>query len=104
MLSIRVINDDEKYFFFDIKINHSHLQILDNQSSLIIKFKRCVFEKCVRKSAQSYLYVIQQIEENTKTTRTSKEITSFHRIIDHSTLNRKLRNDLLKIFKNNLFE
>ena len=46
-LNIRVTNDDEKYFFFNIKINHSHLQILDNQPSLIIKFERRVFEKCV---------------------------------------------------------
>ena len=51
MLNIRVTNDDEKYFFFDIKINHSYLQILDNQSSLIIKFERRVFEKCVQKNA-----------------------------------------------------
>ena len=29
-LSIRVTNNDEKYFFFDIEINHSHLQILGN--------------------------------------------------------------------------
>ena len=103
-LNIRVTNDDEKYFFSDIKINHSHLQIFDNQSSLIIKFERRVFEKCVRKSAQFYLYVVRQIEENIKTTRTSKKIISFHRIIDHSTLNRKLKNDLLKIFKSDLFE
>ena len=33
-----------------------------------------------------------------------KKIISFYRIIDHSTLNRKLRNDLLKIFKNDLFD
>ena len=78
MLDIRVINDDEKYFFFDIKINHSHLQILDNQSSLIMKFKCYVFEKCIRKNVQFYLYVIQQTEKNIKTTRTLKKITSFH--------------------------
>ena len=30
MLNIRVTNDDKKYFFFNIKINHLHLQILDN--------------------------------------------------------------------------
>ena len=58
MLSIRVINDDEKYFFLNIKINHSHLQILDNQSLLIMKLERRVFEKCVRKNAQFYLYVV----------------------------------------------
>ena len=58
-LNIRVTNDDEKYFFFDIKINHSHLQILDNQSLLIIKFEHRVFEKCVRKNAQFYLYVVR---------------------------------------------
>ena len=103
-LSIRVTNNDEKYFLFNIKINHSHLQILDNQSSLIIKFKRRVFEKCVQKSAQFYLYIVQQIEKNTKTTWTSEKITLFHRIIDSSTLNRKLKNDLLKIFRSDLFE
>ena len=103
-LNIHVTNNDEKYFFFDIKINHSHLQIFDNQSSLIIKFERHAFEKCVRKDAQFYLYVVQQIEKNTKTTRALKEITSFHQIIDHSILNKKLKNDLLKIFKNDLFE
>ena len=103
-LSIRVTNDNEKYFFFDIKINHSHLQILDNQSSLIMKFKRRVFEKCVRKNAQFYLYVVRQVEKNTKTTRTSKEITSLHRTIDHPILNKKLKNDLLKIFRNDLLE
>ena len=80
------------------------MQILDNQSLLIMKFKRRVFEKCVQKSAQFYLYVVRQIEKDTKTTRTSEEITSFHRIIDHSILNRKLKNDLLKIFKNDLLE
>ena len=58
MLSIRVTNDDEKYFFFNIKINHSHLQIFDNQLSLIIKFERCVFERCIQKNAQFYLYII----------------------------------------------
>ena len=47
MLSIHIINDDEKYFFFNIKINHSYLQILDNQLSLTIKFERYVFEKYV---------------------------------------------------------
>ena len=78
MLNICIINDDEKYFFFNIKINHLHLQILDNQLSLIMKFKRCIFEKCVRKSAQFYLYIVRQIEEDTKTTRTLKEIISFH--------------------------
>ena len=50
------------------------------------------------------MYVVRQIEENTKATRASEKITSFHRIIDYSVLNRKLRNDLLKIFKNDLFE
>ena len=50
------------------------------------------------------MYVVRQIEENTKTTRALKEITSFHQIIDHSILNRKLKSDLLKIFKNDLFE
>ena len=77
-LNIRVINDDEKYFLFDIKINHSHLQILDNQSLLIIKFERRVFKKYVRKNAQSYLYVIRRIKKNTKITQALKEITSFH--------------------------
>ena len=104
MLNIRVINDNKKYFLFDIEINHSHLQILDNQSSLIIKFERRVFKRCVRKNAQFYLYVIQQIEKDTKTTQASEEITSFHQIIDHSILNKKLKNDLLKIFKSDLFE
>ena len=51
ILNIRVTNDGEKYFLFDIKINYSHLQILDNQSLLIMKFKHCVFEKCVWKGA-----------------------------------------------------
>ena len=37
-------------------------------------------------------------------TRALEEITSFHRIINHSTLNKKLKNDLLKIFKSNLFK
>ena len=46
-LNIRVTNDDKKYFFFDIKINHSHLQILNNQSSLIMKLECRAFEKCV---------------------------------------------------------
>ena len=46
-LSIRITNDDKKYFFFDIKINHSHLQILGNQLLLIIKLERHVFERCV---------------------------------------------------------
>ena len=50
------------------------------------------------------MYVVRQIEENTKATRTSEKIISFHRIIDHSTLNRKLKNDLLKIFRSDLFE
>ena len=104
MLNIRVTNDDEKYFFFDIEINHSHLQILDNQLSLIMKFERRVFERCVRKSAQFYLYIVRQIEKNTEMTRASEEIISFHRIIDHSTLNRKLKSDLLKIFKSDLFK
>ena len=103
-LSIRVINDDEKYSFFDIKINHSHLQILGNQSSLIMKFERRVFKRCVRKNAQFYLYVVRQIEENTKATRASEKITLLHRIIDHSTLNKELKNDLLKIFRNDLFK
>ena len=80
------------------------MQIFDNQSSLIMKFERRVFEKCVRKNAQFYLYVVQQIEKNTKATQTSEKITSFHRIINHSTLNRKLKSNLLKIFKNDLFE
>ena len=80
------------------------MQILDNQSLLIIKLKRCAFKKCVRKNAQFYLYIIQQIEKNIKVTRALKEITSFYRIIDHLILNRKLRSDLLKIFKNDLFE
>ena len=80
------------------------MQIFGNQSSLIMKFKCCVFKKCVQKNAQFYLYVVQQIKKDTKTTRASEKITSFHRIIDHSILNRKLKNDLLKIFKNDLFE
>ena len=80
------------------------MQIFDNQSSLIIKFERRVFEKCVQKNAQFYLYIVRQIEENTKATRTSKEITLFYQIIDYSTLNKKLKNDLLKIFKSDLFE
>ena len=37
-------------------------------------------------------------------TRASKKIISFYRIINHSTLNRKLKNNLLKIFKNDLFK
>ena len=78
MLNIRVTNNDEKYFFFDIKINHLHLQIFDNQLSLIIKFKRRIFEKCIQKNAQFYLYVVRQIEKNTKMTRTLKEITSLY--------------------------
>ena len=53
---------------------------------------------------QFYLYVVRQIEENIKATRALEKITSFYQIIDHSTLNRKLKSDLLKIFKNNLFE
>ena len=103
-LNIRVINDDEKYFFFNIKINHLHLQILDNQPSLIIKFERRAFEKCVQKDAQFYLYVVRQIEKNTEMTRASEKITSLYQIIDHSILNRKLKNDLLKIFKSDLFK
>ena len=80
------------------------MQILDNQSSLIMKLKHRAFEKCVQKDAQFYLYVVRQVEKNTKATRASEKITSLHRIIDHSALNRKLKNDLLKIFKNDLFE
>ena len=93
-----------RIFFFNIKINHSHLQILDNQSSLIMKFKRYIFEKCVQKNAQFYLYVVRQNKENTKAIRTSEKIILFHWIIDYSILNRKLKNNLLKIFKNDLFE
>ena len=80
------------------------MQILDNQSSLIMKFERHVFERCVRKNAQFYLYVVRQIEKDTKTTRTSEKITSFYQIINHSTLNKKLKSDLLKIFKSDLFK
>ena len=104
MLGIRVTSDGEEYFFSDIEINHSHLQILGNQSSLTMKFERRVFEKCVRKGAQFYLYVVRQIEKDTEVTRASEKITSFHRIIGHSALNRKLKNDLLKIFRNDLFK
>ena len=68
-----------------------------------MKFERRVFERCVRKDAQFYLYVIRQIKENTKATRASEKIISFYRIIDHSALNRKLKSDLLKIFKSDLF-
>ena len=50
------------------------------------------------------MYVVQQIEKDTKTTRALKKIISFYQIIDYSILNRKLKNNLLKIFKNDLFE
>ena len=80
------------------------MQIFDNQSSLIIKFERCIFKRYVLKNAQFYLYVIRQIEENTKATQTSEKITSFYQIIDYLTLNKKLKNNLLKIFKNDLFK
>ena len=80
------------------------MQILDNQSLLIIKLEQHIFEKCIRKNAQFYLYIIRQVEKNTKMTQTLEKITLFYQIIDHSTLNRKLKSDSLKIFKNDLFE
>ena len=72
-LNIRITNDNRKYFFFNINFNRSHLRILENQSSLIMKFKRRVFKRCVQKSAQFYLYVVHKVEKDTEITQKFKK-------------------------------
>ena len=66
---------------------------------------RRVFEKLVRKSAKSYLYVVRKIDNNTEENAFKEAVSklaSLQRTIDNFRLNRILRIDLLKIFRNDL--
>ena len=83
----------------------SRLRILSNQLSEAKVMNRRVFERLVRKSVKSYLYVVDKIDSNTKENAFRKavsKLTLLQRTIDNFKLNRILRIDLLKIFRNDL--
>ena len=78
-----------------MKNQRSRLQILDNQSSEAEKVERRVFEKLLRKDAETFLYVIRDEEF-------ILELTFIQQIIDNSKLNKALSFDLLNVFRNDL--
>ena len=87
-------------------IDHrSRLRILSNQSFKIEVMSRRIFERLVRKSTKSYLYVIRKIDNNIEENvfkEAVSELASLQRTIDNLKLNKILKIDLLKIFYNNL--
>ena len=83
----------------------SRLRILNNQLLKVEVVSKRVFERLVRKSAKSYLYVVREIDNNIEKNTLKKivlKLASLQRIIDNLKLNRILRIDLLKIFRNDL--
>ena len=101
-LGIRVTSGGGEYSLSGIGTNHPHLQILGNQPPLAMELGRRAFERCVRKGAQPYLYVVRQAEEDTEATRAPEEIAPLHRTTGHPALDRELGSDLLEIFRSDL--
>ena len=104
-ISIRVWQNEKQHVLSSIVDHRSRLRILSNQSSEAEVVSRRVFERLVRKSAKSYLYVVRKIDSSTEENAFRKavsELASLQRTIDNLRLNRILRIDLLKIFRNDL--
>ena len=100
-LKIRVTNENNIYLFSNISNNRLYLQILENQLSKTRILNKRVFERFVRKNATFYLYVIRK-KIKKKVVKSSKKLILIQYIIDYSKLNKALRIDMLKIFRNDL--
>ena len=100
-LKIRVTNENNIHLFSSISNDRSYLQILENQLSKTQILDKRVFERLVRKNATFYLYVVRK-KVKKKIVKSSKKLISIQYIIDHSKLNKALRIDILKIFRNDL--
>ena len=96
---IKVMNNEIEHSLFDMHINFSRFQILNNKLSRVDYISRRVFERFVRKNLECFLYFIFNVEKFVKM---SKKLTFIQRIIEHSKLNKTLNFDLLNCFKNDL--
>ena len=79
--------------------DRSRFQMLSNEFFEIETISRRAFEKLIRKSAKCFLYVIRDIQINTKTIKIFEKLASIQNIIEHSDLNKKLNLDVLFTFK-----
>ena len=77
---------------------------MKNQLFVVKKINRRIFERIVKKNTKIYLYVIRKTNSNENVVENFTKLTLFQRIIEHSKLNKILKFDSLKIFKNNLFD
>ena len=80
-----------------MNFDRSRFQMLNNEFFEIEMISRRAFEKCIRKNAECFFYVIRDIQINTKT---FEKFVLIQNIIEHSNLNKKLNFDVLFIFKN----
>ena len=99
VFEIKVMNNEIKYSLFDMYVNFSRFQILNNESLRVDCISRRVFEKFIRKSVECFFYFIRNVEKFIKM---SKEFAFMQWIIKHLKLNKTLSFNLLKVFKNNL--
>ena len=88
-----IVSDRRITIFVDFKISHCFIvrRIVD-----LLKLKlQHIFEKLLRKDAETFLYVIRDEES-------ILELTFIQQTIDNSKLNKALSFDLLNVFRNDL--
>ena len=77
---------------------------MKNQLFVVEKINRRIFERIVKKNTKIYLYVVRKTNSNKNVVENFTKLTLFQRIIEHSKLNKILKFESLKIFKNDLFD
>ena len=98
---MRVTDEDQKFLLANMKDHNSRLQILENQSFEVQIVTRRVFERLIRKSVQTYLYVVRTTDQ--EIVKSSEKLVFIQHTTDNAKLNRVLNFDVLrKIFRNDL--
>ena len=100
-MKVRIRFKKNEFIFASID-NQFKFKILKNQSFAAEKINRRIFERIVKKSAKVYLYVVRKANLNENVVENFTKLTLLQRIIEHSKLNKVLKFDSLKIFKNDL--
>ena len=102
-MKIKIKFKKNEFVFANID-NQFKFKNLKNQSFIVEKINRRIFERIVKKNAKVYLYVIRKTNSNKNVVENFTKLTLFQQIIEHSKLNKILKFDSLKIFKNDLFD
>ena len=100
-MKIKIKFEKNEFVFANID-NQFKFKTLKNQLFVVEKINRRVFERIIKKNAKIYLYVVCKLNKNV--VENFIKLTLFQRIIEHSKLNKILKFESLKIFKNDLFD